>query len=62
MAIATDGTLWCSTNERDDLGNDLPPDYVTRVREGSFFGWPCITSAAMKIRITAASAPTSKTR
>jgi glucose/arabinose dehydrogenase len=40
MAIATDGTLWCSTNERDDLGNDLPPDYVTRVREGSFFGWP----------------------
>jgi glucose/arabinose dehydrogenase len=40
MAIAPDGTLWCSTNERDDLGNDLPPDYVTRVREGSFFGWP----------------------
>jgi hypothetical protein len=40
MAVAPDGTLWCSTNERDDLGNDLPPDYVTRVREGSFFGWP----------------------
>jgi glucose/arabinose dehydrogenase len=40
MAIAPNGTLWCSTNERDDLGNDLPPDYVTRVREGSFFGWP----------------------
>jgi len=40
MAIAPDGTLWCSTNERDDLGNDLPPDYVTRVRQGSFFGWP----------------------
>ena len=40
MAIAPDGTLWCSTNKRDDLGNDLPPDYVTRVREGSFFGWP----------------------
>ncbi len=40
MAIASDGTVWCSTNERDDLGNDLPPDYVTRVREGSFFGWP----------------------
>jgi glucose/arabinose dehydrogenase len=40
MAVAPDGTLWCSTNERDDLGNDLPPDYVTRVREGSFYGWP----------------------
>jgi glucose/arabinose dehydrogenase len=40
MAIAPDGTLWCSTNERDDLGNDLPPDYITRVGEGSFFGWP----------------------
>jgi glucose/arabinose dehydrogenase len=40
MAVAPDGTVWCSTNERDDLGDDLPPDYVTRVREGSFFGWP----------------------
>jgi glucose/arabinose dehydrogenase len=34
------GDLWCSTNERDGLGDDLPPDYVTRVKEGSFFGWP----------------------
>jgi glucose/arabinose dehydrogenase len=40
MAVAPDGTLWCSTNERDDLGNDLPPDYVTRVRAGAFYGWP----------------------
>jgi glucose/arabinose dehydrogenase len=32
--------LWCSTNERDLLGDDLPPDYVTRVREGGFYGWP----------------------
>jgi glucose/arabinose dehydrogenase len=40
MAVAPDGTLWCSTNERDDLGNDLPPDYIPRVRDGSFFGWP----------------------
>jgi glucose/arabinose dehydrogenase len=32
--------LWCSTNERDGLGDDLPPDYITRVREGSFYGWP----------------------
>jgi len=34
------GDLWCSVNERDGLGDDLVPDYVTRVREGSFFGWP----------------------
>jgi hypothetical protein len=40
MAVAPDGTLWCSTNERDDLGNDLPPDYVTRVSAGAFYGWP----------------------
>jgi glucose/arabinose dehydrogenase len=34
------GDLWCSTNERDGLGDNLPPDYITRVREGEFFGWP----------------------
>ena len=34
------GDLWCSTNERDGLGDDLVPDYVTRVRQGEFFGWP----------------------
>ena len=34
------GDAWCSTNERDDLGDDLVPDYVTRVRDGSFYGWP----------------------
>ncbi|HKM70324.1 MAG TPA: PQQ-dependent sugar dehydrogenase, partial [Stellaceae bacterium] len=34
------GELWCSTNERDGLGDDLPPDYVTRVRGGASFGWP----------------------
>ncbi len=33
-------SLWCSTNERDNLGNHLVPDYVTSVPEGSFFGWP----------------------
>jgi len=36
----TTGDLWCSTNERDGLGDDLVPDYVTRVREGAFYGWP----------------------
>ena len=34
------GDLWCSTNERDGLGDDLVPDYVTRVKEGAFYGWP----------------------
>jgi len=34
------GTPWCSTNERDGLGDDLVPDYVTRVKEGAFYGWP----------------------
>jgi hypothetical protein len=34
------GELWTSTNERDGLGDDLVPDYLTRVREGGFYGWP----------------------
>lgn len=34
------GVLWCVVNERDGLGDNLPPDYATVVREGSFFGWP----------------------
>ncbi len=36
----TTGQLWCSTNERDALGNNLPPDYVTHIQEGGFYGWP----------------------
>jgi glucose/arabinose dehydrogenase len=34
------GTVWCSTNERDNLGNNLVPDYITHVQEGGFYGWP----------------------
>lgn len=34
------GQLWCSVNERDVLGNNLVPDYITSVPEGGFFGWP----------------------
>jgi len=34
------GDVWCAVNERDQLGDDLVPDYATRVPEGSFFGWP----------------------
>jgi glucose/arabinose dehydrogenase/cytochrome c2 len=32
--------VWCAVNERDKLGEDLVPDYVTRVRENGFYGWP----------------------
>lgn len=34
------GAPWCSTNERDGLGDNLVPDYVTSVKEGGFYGWP----------------------
>ncbi len=33
-------TLWTSVNERDTLGDDLVPDYITSVQEGGFYGWP----------------------
>jgi len=32
--------LWCAVNERDHIGEDVPPDYMTRVQEGGFYGWP----------------------
>ena len=32
--------LWCTVNERDLLGDDLVPDYSTRVKQGGFYGWP----------------------
>ena len=35
------GTLWTTVNERDELGSDLVPDYMTAVRQGDFHGWPC---------------------
>jgi len=34
------GVLWTTVNERDELGSDLVPDYLTSVREGGFYGWP----------------------
>jgi glucose/arabinose dehydrogenase len=34
------GALWTSVNERDGLGDNLVPDYITRVQEGGFYGWP----------------------
>ena len=33
-------TLWTAVNERDELGDELVPDYLTSVREGGFYGWP----------------------
>lgn len=41
LAVHPDtGDLWASVNERDGLGDDLVPDYITRVKEGGFYGWP----------------------
>jgi glucose/arabinose dehydrogenase len=41
MAISPEtGELWCSVNERDALGDDLVPDYITHVQEGGYYGWP----------------------
>ncbi len=34
------GALWVAVNERDELGNDLVPDYITSIRDGGFYGWP----------------------
>jgi glucose/arabinose dehydrogenase len=34
------GELWTSVNERDELGDDLPPDYFTSLKDGGFYGWP----------------------
>jgi glucose/arabinose dehydrogenase len=34
------GALWTSVNERDEIGNDLVPDYMTSVKDGGFYGWP----------------------
>lgn len=34
------GALWTVVNERDELGSDLVPDYMTSVQEGAFYGWP----------------------
>jgi glucose/arabinose dehydrogenase len=34
------GDVWCTVNERDGLGDNLVPDYSTRVREGGYYGWP----------------------
>lgn len=40
MAFAPGGALWTVVNERDELGSDLVPDYLTAVADGDFYGWP----------------------
>jgi hypothetical protein len=40
MAWAPGGALWTVVNERDELGSDLVPDYLTAVHDGGFYGWP----------------------
>jgi len=40
VAWAPGGALWTVVNERDELGSDLVPDYLTAVQEGGFYGWP----------------------
>jgi glucose/arabinose dehydrogenase len=40
MGWAADGTLWTVVNERDEIGSDLVPDYLTSVKDGAFYGWP----------------------
>jgi glucose/arabinose dehydrogenase len=43
--LATDpasGALWATVNERDGLGEDVPPDYLARVVDGAFYGWPYV--------------------
>jgi glucose/arabinose dehydrogenase len=40
MGWSADGTLWTVVNERDEIGSDLVPDYLTAVKDGAFYGWP----------------------
>lgn len=40
MGWSPEGTLWTVVNERDEIGSDLVPDYLTSVKDGGFYGWP----------------------
>jgi glucose/arabinose dehydrogenase len=40
LAVGPNGELWCVVNERDGLGDNLVPDYITQVKAGGFYGWP----------------------
>jgi glucose/arabinose dehydrogenase len=38
--VPESGAMWAAVNERDEIGGDLVPDYITSVRDGGFYGWP----------------------
>lgn len=40
LQFSPDGQLWAAVNERDEIGSDLVPDYITHVEQGAFYGWP----------------------
>ncbi|MET3139732.1 glucose/arabinose dehydrogenase [Undibacterium sp. GrIS 1.2] len=47
------GSLWTAVNERDELGDDLVPDYMTSVKDGAFYGWPyCYFGQNIDTRVT----------
>jgi glucose/arabinose dehydrogenase len=49
----TTGALWTVVNERDGLGDETPPDYLTSVRDGGFYGWPyCYWGKTVDDRVT----------
>jgi glucose/arabinose dehydrogenase len=49
----TTGALWTVVNERDGLGDETPPDYLTSVRDGGFYGWPyCYWGKTIDDRVT----------
>ncbi|HOB96207.1 MAG TPA: sorbosone dehydrogenase family protein [Aquabacterium sp.] len=52
----TTGELWTVVNERDGLGDETPPDYLTRVQDGGFYGWPyCYWGRTVDDRVPQAS-------
>jgi glucose/arabinose dehydrogenase len=51
------GALWTAVNERDELGSDLVPDYMTAVQDGGFYGGPTATSAITSTRGSSRSGP-----
>jgi len=55
-------TLWCTGNERDHIGPELVPDFLTTVREGGFYGWPWYYTGGNEDQPMPGSAPTSRTR
>jgi hypothetical protein len=45
------GALWTAVNERDGLGDEVPPDYLTSVKDGAFYGWPYSYWGVVDVRV-----------